>query len=1738
MDLISILGSVIGFCDQLAAIHQRDEYHGNLSDDNICTDGGGELAAPDINHLPSLSQYTSPEQTGRINRQVDYRTDFYSLGIFLYAKVTGHLPFSCADDFELIHAIVAREPVSPLILNPDIPLLVSEIIMKLLSKNPEDRYQSVHGFKYDLERCLVILDDTKDPSQLHFPLGEHDFSGRFEISQKIVGREKETELLLNAIDRIADRPAELILITGYPGIGKTSLVNQVRNKLLEKRGYFISGKYELYKRNIPYSALIQAFSGLIALLLRESTASLDTWRSMLQIALTVNGKVMTDVIPDLELIIGKQPDVNELGPNETQHRFHFVFERFIEVFTRKEHPLVIFLDDLQWIDQATLGMLEMLATKPDNNYLLILGAYRDNEVDQHHPLMQVIKKIETKSGSIHSILLKPLNESDMTEIITSTLKCAEYEAKPLAMLCLRKTEGNPFYFKQFLISLYHTRIIAFDARTNEWVWNLQEIESMDLTDNIADFMIRKINDLPADIKDLLMHAAAAGNQFSVGLLMESTGMKRDEIRKLLRWATTENIVIPNPDDKLDIFRFSHDEIQKAIYSLIPGTEIRTFHLRIGMHFLRQKSGMAEEECLFEIVSHLNLASELIIKPDERLQLAQLNLRAGIKAKRSAAYCDAMIFFNASKDLLPKDSWGTHYPLTFNVFYSLIESSLLLGDLNGMDSFIEQTYEHLDNIIDRIKINHIRILSCYSVNNPAEAVRLSFEALKMLGIVYPAAVTPDDIQSALLGIEELLKEKNIDDLLDLPYMDDREKIETLGIISSLFHGVYFVAPMYFPLLAATCVEFSVKYGNAPHSIPGYAVYGLVLCAMVNDIEKGYRFGLLAMRLLEKTGFREFTAQTTVIFYNLIAHWKQHVNTGIPFLKAAHQTGMETGDIPYAVDCVHGYCYYSFFAGKSLGFLCDELGYYESKLKMLRQENSLHYMLLQIYHQSFENLISKDQDQDMLFGTKFNEEQISVIDLQTRGMTALFVFYAFKSFLALLFEEYGDTLEYIRKGQENMAGATSTYHIPFFKFTETITMLALVENEHDPKYGEFGERIRANRSAFKTWAEKAPVNHEHNLLLIDAEMARVKGENTGAIDLYDAAIRLAQQNKFIYHEAIANERAARFWLTLKNEKFAHLYLTEAYRCYKAWGAKAKLQDLEKKHAGLLISDRFKAVSFDESAIIKVSQALSVEIRLAELLKKLMTLAIEYAGAERGFLILRQKGDLFIEAEVNAKNAEVRVQESVAISSSDKLSQGIVNFVNRTRQNIVLGNASADSDFKTDKYISINNVKSLLCQPMLSQGHLIGLLYLENNLLPHAFSEERLEVLKIIVSQAVISIENAMLVNNLEQIVSERTAELAAINEKLVNANQELVKAKEIAEESEKLFNTLLEHSPIYIFVKDSEFNAVRLSPNFSDLIGKPLNEMIGKSMKEIYPHDLADQILEDDKMVLKAGKPLEFEEAMNNRFYSTIKFPIQVEGKPPYLAGFTIDITGRKQAELRIQMQNKELLELNATKDKFFSIVSHDLRSPFNSLLGFSELLLENLNEFDKEIIGEQLSIIHRISSRTYKLLEDILTWANLQTGKLPFKPEKLLFYETCNEIIANFVESANSKKIRIRCNEINGHLILNADLNMYKTVMRNLLSNAIKFTNAGGEIAISSKVDKGNAIITVSDNGVGIITDDIPKLWDITTSFSKPGTLNEKGTGIGLTLCKEFVERHGGRIWVESQPGKGSDFSFSLPLSDQ
>jgi len=1728
MNIIGALNAAIRICEKLHTIHSSNVFHGNLNSDTISVDSSNNIFLLTNDSTKKITQYTSPEQTGRIKRTVDYRTDLYSLGVFLYNRLTSNKIFDYTDEIELVHSIIAKSPNPPNIINPQIPKIVSDIIMKLVSKNAEDRYQSVIGLKYDLEKIIIhILDDIYN---LSFIPGENDISEYFEISQKLYGRSGEINILLDKFNESIKGKTEILMITGYSGVGKTSLVNEINRHVALQNGYFISGKFDQYKHDYPYFVLIQAFQQLIQQILTESAEKLFEWKNKIQSALSINGQIVLDVIPDLELVIGEQPDVIELTPAESQIRFNYVFECFIEVFAAKDHPLIIFLDDLQWADSATLKFIDLLIMNPENKHLLLIGAYRNNEADNLHSLILRLKEIENQRGVINTIVLRPLPVQSLQEIIIDSFKCDSGKALQLADLCYMKTEGNPFYFKQFLKSLHDENIIFFDSKLNSWEWDIDDVKAMNLTDNLAQFMIKKIRNLSLDAQDALKYAAAIGNHFNVAVLQHLMRKSASETVDILSMVCRENLVVKLDKEKYYDYKFAHDQIQKASYSLIETDETYDIHLKIGRLMQELFSESQLEDNLFDLVNHLNMGSKLIVNPDEKLSLAKNNLKTALKAKGSIAYSDAYRYLETAKSLLPENSWDIHRQLTTDIYHLLIETSYLIGDLEKMESYIHDTNDKITDLLDRVKINNSRIYAYYSVSKPFEAVNLSFETLRLLGTYYPENVQPADIQTALESIHQLLAGRTVEELLNLPPMEDAQKIQTLKLIANMLHSIYFVAPQYYPLLAVTFVDLSVKFGNASESIIGYVLYGFVLCAMENDYERGYEFGVLAGKLLQKTGNKEFKAKTILIFNNLVAHWKQHVNLGIPLLREGHLVGLETGDMPYAVDCAHSYIFSSFFAGKQITWLKTESDHYLTKLQKLRQDNSLHFIIMCIYHQSFENLLSKDVNNDLLIGEKFNENLVDDDFKKTRGMTALFVLYSFKVMLGLTFGIFDNALDNLKKANDYIMGVISTYHIPYFAYIESLTLLALMKNSDDPIYSAHINKVLENRDKLKNWAIHAPMNHQNKYLLVEAEIARVERRLYDAIDFYDLAISSARENEFIQHEALANECAGKFWLSLKKEKFAQSYLSEAHRCYRKWGADAKTKQLEKQYPELINANELQYnywsspqtisnTNYDANTIIKASQALSSETKLPELIKKLMTIALENAGAEKGFLILKKNKYLFIEAEAGNKQLLNLISENV--EDCGRISKGIIHYVARTCKQIVLDDAAVEGDYTMDQYISENSVKSLLCIPLMSQGDLIGILYLENNLVTGAFSPDRVDVLKIIISQASAFIEKARLYEGLERKIDERTSELK--------------QAKEKAEEGERLFTQLLEHSPIYIFLKDSDLRLIRVSPNFENIIGKPARDCIGKTMHELFEKDFADKIVADDKKIIKEGKVFELEEMLNGRIYNTIKFPIYMEGKSPYLAGFNIDITERKHADKEIR-KAKEIAETaTISKSIFLANMSHEIRTPLNAIVNMSKLLTdESLNDNQKEYND----IVLQASDMLLTLVNDILDFSKIEAGKLDIENIAFSLNDVVNTVHKILKIKSDEKGLRFSIiTDRLLHNFIKGDPNRLKQILLNLLNNSIKFTHKG-EVKLSisvvdDKVDRQIIKFEISDTGIGISEKKLKTLFAPFEQGDTSITRKYGGTGLGLSISKKLIDLIGGQIEIISKLGEGTSVWFTI-----
>ncbi|MFN6462970.1 MAG: AAA family ATPase [Nostoc sp. DedVER02] len=1339
-----------------------------------------KLSNPDL--LEGTLAYMSPEQTGRMNRSVDYRTDFYSLGITFYEMLTGQLPFSATDPMELVHCHIARQPITVEQLKPQIPQVISTIVMKLLSKTAEERYQSAFGIKADLETCLNQLEQTN--SITNFSIGQQDHSSQLQIPEKLYGREAEIDILMTAFEKVNQGNKELILVTGYSGIGKSALVNEIHKPVIKNRGYFITGKFEQFQRNIPYACLIQAFQELMQQLLTESEAQLATWKEKLLEALVPNAQIIIDVIPELELIVSKQPEVPQLSSAEAQNRFNLVFQKFINVFAQKEHPLVIFLDDLQWADLASLKLIQLLATDTDIQYLLLIGAYRDNEVDTSHPLMLALREIEKNSSSIKIVHCQNLEITHIYQLVSDTLKSGLDDSKELAKLIFNKTAGNPFFINQLLKFIHQEKLLWFNFSICKWQCEIQQIQMLEITDNVVELMIGKIQKLKNTTQNILKIAACIGNRFNLNIL-SCVNKKSQHDTALDIWeALQAGLIIPLSDsyklphllDDVEIFaidyKFLHDRVQQAAYGLIPDEEKKEIHLNIGRLLLNNIDQSLLEERIFDVVNQLNIGIELINFPEEKYRIAELNLISGCKAKDSAAYESAVKFLRQGLSLLADDCWQTHYELTLKLHVETVETEYLNTNFEQAESLFVSVISNSKTILDAVKVYEKKIQFYVAQNRMREALDLDLYVLEMLGV--SLSQTPP----AELTIEELV---------NLPEMTDAHKLAAMRILMTAMPPAYLADPALLPLIAFTMVDLCMQYGNSSFAAYAYGFYGLILCGPLKDIESGYRFGKLSLLILDKFNAREIKSKVYALFNIFVRHWKEHIKATIEPLQDGVQSGLETGDIEYV-----GYngllvCWHPFWAGENLEIIEQRLEQYINLASKIQQE---HFTIcLLILQQMVIELVQGQDNEFYLEGDSFNE---SVMQRMAGNITAIFYAYLAKSILSYFFKNYSQSVENSQLAQQYEVAVSGTVYLSQYKFYYSLALLKLCLNTSSRTDRKSAmEIVEENQKQLKEWADYAPVNNQHKYDLVEAEKARFLGQALVAMEYYDRAIQGAHNSGYIHEEALAYECAAEFYLSLGRNEFASLYMTKAYYGYRRWGASAKFKDLELKYPKLIVkvspsthsevgltsntittsTANEKSSKLDFITVIKASQTLSEVILLENLLEKLMTIVIENAGAQTGILLLDKGGKLFIEAQATVDQDDLTVGQSIPFENTDKLPLSVINYITRTKKDVVLSDASNEGNFTIDPYIIEHKIKSLMCTSIVNQGKLIGLLYLENNLTVGAFTSDRIQLLKILFSQAAISLENARLYANLEDKIEERTRELNEKNARLKQTLREL-------------------------------------------------------------------------------------------------------------------------------------------------------------------------------------------------------------------------------------------------------------------------------------------------------------------------------------------------------------------------------
>ncbi|HBE36861.1 MAG TPA: serine/threonine protein kinase [Cyanobacteria bacterium UBA11368] len=1305
----------------------------------------------------------------------------------------------------------------------------------------------------------------------------------------------------------------MMLVSGYSGIGKTSIVNEVHKPIVAARGYFIAGKFDQFKRNIPYAALIQAFQELVRQLLTESSEQIAVWKEKLLKALGTNGQVIIDVIPEVELIIGKQPEVPQLGSSESQNRFNRVFQQFIRVFCQPEHPLVIFLDDLQWADSASLKLIQLLVTEPDNKYLLTIGAYRDNEVSPVHPLIQTIEKIQANETVVNNITIQALDLDSVNQLIADTLDASvnSEQIKVFSELLFNKTQGNPFFLTQLLKTLYSENLLVYQVDTDRWEWDIQQIQAIGIADfNIVELVARNICKLPETTQKALKLAACIGNQFNLEVLsivneesnLVTAAHLWEAMQAGLILPLSENYKIPLVfaqeelasvrDVKVD-YKFLHDRVQQAAYSLIPESEKKATHLKIGQLLLHNTTEQERKDNIFALVNQLNFGTDLLTAQSEKDELAQLNLIAGQKAKAATAYEAAVNYLNVGLELLSQDSWESRYDLTFNFYLEAAEAEYLNTNLERAGILCDRTLQKAKTILEKVKLYVLKIRLDIAKNQNNSALDTGLQVLEMLGVTL---------------YQSPPQELNIEELANLPEMSDRYKQAAMQLLVLIFPPACFSdSPLSLPIIY-TMVELSRQYGNSPQSVYAYSVYGIFVSWLLSDINLSYQLGQLALQVLDKLDAREFRSKVLVNTSIGINHLKKHTRETIEPLRQAINSGLEFGDIEYACHGADYYCSHLFFNGEHLDYVQEQQKQYIDFADKLFQEHQLY--LLKIIGQLVENLRGMADNKLLLIGSVLNEEEAISYLRKVKNFICLFRIYFAKTVICYLFKNYEEALQSAKEGLKY-----SVYVQSNISFIEQIFYYCLIllsdyfhkDSGDEDKKQEYLKQVEETQTSLKNWADHCPMNYQHKYDLVEAEKARVLGQSFSAMEYYDLAIDGAKENGYVQDEALANELAAEFYLALGRQKVARTYMIDAYYAYIRWGAKAKVKDLEDRYSELLapivgskksvpsggqetivqtrttVTSTSSGISedLDLSTIIKASQALSGKVHLDELLSNLMQVLLENAGAEKFYFLMPDPvGEWKIEAECTGERCQLISKSAI---ESQEIPISLINYVERTQETLAIDDATSQTRFASDPYIIQKRPKSILCSPLMNQGKLMGILYLENNLTAGAFTRDRIQVLNIISSQAAISIENARLYHTLEDKVQERTAQLAQANEEISALNDKL-KAENLRLSAELEVTKRLQQM---ILPKQSELDAIEgleiagfmqpadeVGGDYYDVL--PQNDTVKISIGDVTGHGLESGVLMIMAQTavrtlqeMNETDPVKFFDVLNRTIYGNIQ-----------------------------------------------------------------------------------------------------------------------------------------------------------------------------------------------------------------------------------------------------------------------------
>ncbi len=1732
-----------GVVEGLDVLHKNGLIHGNINPQSVMVDMENrsvklhnfgsmflitredKIVREGNRHSAGLA-YVSPEQTGRLNRAVDHRSDLYSAGVLFYEMLTGKVPFFTTDPMAVVHAHLASTPRVPSEINPKIPEILSQIVMKLLAKAPEERYQNSFGVEADLRECLLRV--TPSGRIPPFQPGLKDVSLNLGSPGKLFGRERETAVLMSAYEAAIQKKRAAVFVSGAPGIGKTALVESFRKSPVGSRGWFLSGKYDEFNLNLPYQGIITALNGLKEQLLAENDAYIKEVSLRARERIGSNAGVLIDLSPEFEFILGERGAPVKSGPEEAENRFFMAVKNFISVFCSTENPLVLFLDDLQWSDESSLRLIRDMVQDQDMEGFLFIGAFRDHIMDSDHLLNGVIDELEQSPGiRFHRVTPGPMQRVEIRDLLSYLLKCSKGEAEALGRQVHRKTGGNPFFVYQFLRALIDRRLLEYDPGAG-WRRLSGKIEAMQVTDNVLSLMAGTMAKLSPRSWESLKIYACAGSSLNVETQAEVQGISMEAAFAAIAEAVDKGLLSLHDDT----CRFCHDRIREAAYSLIPDSEKARIHYRIGTVMSHQGGTEESDTKLFRTADQLNMGQSEISSDEERDRLIDLNLQASRKAGKSAAFSAADGYISAALALSPENSWTDQYEFMLKIYAEAVENAFLNGNYRTMEKRMNTALKHARSTLDRVPLLEVKIQSLISRRRLAEAIGTALETASALGVYVPEHPGKLRLLGLLTRVRMILYGKRKEYLLNLPDITDPKIRAAVKILSRITAASNSYDPNLFVYLNLKRLLLNLRYGNTDMSPSVFGTYGIILISVLNDIDNGFKFGELMIDLLDRYSCGMMLTRSYIGKYIFIHHWKRHLGETVDPLWKGYRTGLETGNLEFGSYCLVFHDIHKLLTGRPMSDLLDEMERHYAAIVRMNQKQSYH--VLRIFLQLVVNMTEPSSAPSVLSGRICDSRELAEAFKEGEDLRAEAMLYWAELYLAYHFASFERACEIARKTRGLLNSIRGFIFYPLFFVYDSLAAIALCRESGGIPNRKIIQKVKKNQKRIRKWAESSPMNLLQKYTLVEAELHGLLGDRIEAGDAYDRAAGLSRSHGYINDEALCNELAAEHYLKLNKERIAGAYLTEAAECYALMGASGKQAYLKRRFPQIVFStDRALQngtaasvitpghESLDLNTVIKANQTLSEEIEPDRLMVKLMRLVLENAGAQRGIMILDEDEGLVAAAEgwMDREGVWEPRLERIPLADHDEIALSIVNYSIRKKESVILEDASEKGNFRDDPYVARRKPRSILCKPVFHQGRCVTVFYLENNLGPGVFTRERRRILDIIAGQAAISLVNASLYDNLtREIKIRRETEKALV-------------------ESEEKYRKVVEHAGEGICIVQDEI--IRFSnPKLSEMAGTAPGELNGKPMKDfVYPKD-RDKVLsryrtriDGDPVpsvysfrgISRTGKILWIE-------VNAVRIPW--DGKPGTLY-FMRDITQQKQLESDLIQAHK--MESVGT---LAGGIAHDFNNMLQAISGYAQMLSIGKTDTDPDML--KLGKIEDLVDRASDLTRRLLIFSRKVESEL--KPTDL--NAEVNQVV-KILERTIMKMIRIETRPAPDLKMINADPLQLEQIMMNLGVNARDAMPDGGKLIFATRnvalspefcmshldLEPGEyVLLTVTDTGYGMTADTISRIFEPFFTTKDSG----KGTGLGLAMVYGIVNNHKAKIICESAPGKGTRFEIYFP----